>query len=241
LQRGGALYPAPVNQQQAASWSQPGRDRAQRRPPVGQVAGSVEADGGIKGRLGKVAEVHDVMLDEPQIRPSSAHKPAAGVGELAVGQVHADHLRGCAVGQPCRERAAAAGHIQDPPGSTPPDRLEVALVGLLVGGGHVGWVVARLEHGQVKELAPVGVVELGQGVKPDEHVLAVMLAPLPRRGHFGDRHHRPLPSSSGVAGPQPFYDSRPASRRSSVRPTDHGRVPGYGVSRKCATGRMRPE
>jgi hypothetical protein len=48
------------------------------------------------------------------------------------------------------------------------------LVGLLVGGSHVGRVVVtRFEDGEVEELAPVGVVEVGQRVEPGRHVRAV--------------------------------------------------------------------
>lgn len=120
LQRGGPLRPAPVDQQQAPSWSQPGRDLAQRRPPVGQVAGRVQADRGVERRLGKLVEVHDVVLDELQIRAAPARNPAAGVGELAARQVDADHHRGGAVGQPRRQATTAAGHVQDAAGRGPP-------------------------------------------------------------------------------------------------------------------------
>jgi hypothetical protein len=80
---------------------------------------------------------------------------------LAVGEIDADHLRGGVVGQPRRQGATAAGHVQDAPGGGSPDRRQVALVGALVGGGHIGGVLARFEHGQVEVLTPVGVVEVG--------------------------------------------------------------------------------
>ena len=83
------------------------------------------------------------------------------MGELTVRQVDAEHLRVGMVGQPCRERTASAGHLEDPAGRGPVDGLQVALVGSPVGGCRVGRVVARFEYGEMEELAPVRVIQLG--------------------------------------------------------------------------------
>jgi hypothetical protein len=76
-------------------------------------------------------------------------------------------------------------------------------VGALVGGGQVVWVVARFEQGKVQILTPVFVVEVGQRVEPEQHVLAVMLAARPTRGDVGDLYHRlqpvPFPTAASWA------------------------------------------
>jgi hypothetical protein len=107
------IGPAPVDEQQPASRPQKGRDPAQRRPPVGQVAGRVQADRGIVGPLGELVEAHDVLPDEAQVGTAPARGPAARVRQLRARQVDADDLGGGVIGQPRRQRPTAAGHVED--------------------------------------------------------------------------------------------------------------------------------
>jgi hypothetical protein len=128
-----------------------------------------------KGSRVQAGQLHDVVADEAKVRPGRLRDPLGGVGELTAGEVHAHDLTRRPVGHPRRQRAAAAGQVQHARGCAPTDRREIPFVGPLVGAANVGRVVALLEDGEVKELAPVGVVQVGERVEPGPQVLGGLL------------------------------------------------------------------
>jgi hypothetical protein len=69
------------------------------------------------------------------------------------------------------------------------DRLEVAALGPLVAGGEILGVVFLLRYRQVEILAPVAIVELGEGVEAELDALCCVLG----SGHAGEASPSVLP------------------------------------------------